>query len=118
MLVIENQTNAEISVVSGDHTYPVGANKAQRVDWPDPHIVTVSAEGCSRAFNLDEFYNPWNDWRDQNGELSRRYAVVRGGGMQIVRPDAKHVAYKDLTNAPTWQTKSLTQLSEQCRPTP
>ena len=118
-LIIENQSSARVMIVSrdraGERSYALEANMVQEINWPDPnHDITISADGCSRTFNLDQFYSPWNDWRDTNGELSRRYAVVYGGKLQIVRPDADHVAYNDLENPPAWRTKNLTHSFEQC----
>ena len=118
-LIVENRSGTRVIMVSrdriGERSYVLEMNSLQEINWPDPnHDITVGADGCFRKFNLDEFYSPWNDWRDSNGELSRRYVVARSGELQIVRPDADHVAYNDLTNPPAWQTKNLTRLSEQC----
>jgi len=118
-LIIENRSDTWIMIVShdqtGDHSYTLRENRSQQINWPDPdHDVTILVDGCSGTFNLDEFYSPWNEWRDVKGELSRRYAVVQGGGLQIVRPDADHVAYNGLADPPSWRTKGLTRSSEQC----
>jgi hypothetical protein len=118
-LIIENQSGTWIILVSrdqtGDHNYNVEENRSQRINWPDPeHDIKIIVDGCTRTFNLDEYYSPWNDWRDTRGELSRRYVVNQNGGLQIVRPDASHSAYKDLSDPPSWRTKSLTHSSEHC----
>jgi hypothetical protein len=119
MLIIENRSDAEITIVTrdgaGEYTYAVASRVKQKIDWPDPdHKVTVIAEDCSRTFDLDEFYTPWNEWREADGELSRHYAVVRGGELQIVRPDEEHIATKGLKNPPNWRVKSLKTLHKQC----
>jgi len=92
-LMIDNQSEVGATIASNGTEYSVDAGKAQKVAWPDPqHTIMISVDHCSRTFDLDEFYTPWNDWRYKDGELARLFAIDMHGGLKIVRPDAAHVA--------------------------
>lgn len=118
-LIIENRSGAGVTIISqvrtDRHTYILTASQSQEISWPDPnHYIVVRSAKCSRQFDLDEFYSPWNEWRDGNGELSRRYAVQPDGMLQILRPSNDKGAYLGLQDPPNWKTKTLVPLSEEC----
>ena len=112
-LLIRNGTGAPVFIDAGQGRMKVLPGQEQTLAPNDRHTAQVTTSKCVRTFNLDEHYNPANEWQLSTFKIARRYLVHGEGQLGIVMPDQAHSANKAGERGRQSAQVELTPLTQQ-----